>query len=172
MNILVFNGSPRRYGRTGIVAKYIKDTFKTEIIDLSLEELPLFNGEESQNELSSVKEIRRRVKEADAVILASPEYHSGMSGALKNALDFLSKEQFESKPIGLIAVAGGGKGGINALNNMRIVTRGVHGNPFPKQLVLDAIEINRNTNKIAPDAKEKIRSLIEEVIQFTKQLKK
>ncbi|MBM7660059.1 azobenzene reductase [Bacillus mesophilus] len=172
MNIVVFNGSPRRNGRTGIVAKYIKDAFKTEIIDLSLEDLPLFNGEDSQNELSSVKELRTRVTKADAVILASPEYHSGMSGALKNALDFLSKDQFELKPIGLIAIAGGGKGGMNALNNMRIVTRGVHGNPYPKQLILDASEINRNTNEIAPDAKGKIRSLIEEVIQFTEQLKK
>jgi azobenzene reductase len=55
VNIVVFNGSPRRQGRTGIVARYIKDTFNTEIIDLSMKELPFYDGEESQNELSSVK---------------------------------------------------------------------------------------------------------------------
>jgi azobenzene reductase len=112
------------------------------------------------------------VQEADAVILASPEYHNGISGALKNALDFLSKEQFEHKPIGLIAIAGGGKGGINALNNMRIVTRGVNGNPIPKQFVLDAADINRETKALTATAEEQLGLLVNELIQFTKQLNK
>lgn len=60
-----------------------------------------------------------------------------MSGALKNALDFLGSDEFEHKTVALIAVGGGGKGGMNALNNMRIVMRGVYANVIPRQLVLD-----------------------------------
>lgn len=68
--------------------------------------LPLFNGEEEQETIEAVQELKAKVKAADGIVLLSPEYHSGMSGALKNALDFLGSGQFARKPVGLIAVAG------------------------------------------------------------------
>jgi azobenzene reductase len=137
MHIVVVNGSPRKSGRTGIVARHIARQYKAQLIDLSEEAIPLYNGEASQEELPSVLHLRRQMQQADGVILCSPEYHGAMSGALKNALDFLSSDQLEHKPVALIAVAGGGKGGINALNNMRTVMRSLHANTIPKQLVLD-----------------------------------
>ncbi|MFC0272164.1 NADPH-dependent FMN reductase [Metabacillus herbersteinensis] len=139
MKLVVINGSPRKKGRSRIAAIYLADTYKAELIDLSEYQLPLFNGAEEQSELQAVQKVKQIVKEADAIVLVSPEYHSGMSGALKNFLDLLSNEQFANKPVGLIAVAGGGKGGINALTNMRTVMRGLYANAIPKQLVLDPI---------------------------------
>jgi azobenzene reductase len=137
MHIVVVNGSPRKSGRTGIVARHIARQYRAQLIDLSKEVIPLYNGEASQEELPSVLYLRQQMQQADGVILCSPEYHGAMSGALKNALDFLNSDQFEHKPVALIAVAGGGKGGINALNNMRTVMRSLHANAIPKQLVLD-----------------------------------
>ncbi|AGX03181.1 MULTISPECIES: NADPH-dependent FMN reductase [Bacillaceae] len=137
MKIAVFSGSPRKKGRTGIAARYIAKKYGADLIDLSLGEIPLYSGEQHQYELTAVKELRQRAAEADGIVLASPEYHSAMSGVLKNALDFLSSDQFAHKPVALLAVSGGGKGGINALNNMRTVGRGVYANVIPKQLVLD-----------------------------------
>ena len=64
-------------------------------------------------------------------MLCTPEYHNAMSGALKNSLDYLSSSEFVHKPVALLAVAGGGKGGINALNSMRTVARGY--TPMPSQ---------------------------------------
>lgn len=94
MKITVISGTARKKGRTKVAASYIANTYQADLIDLSEFSLPVFNGEEEQFSLENVQQLKAAVKDADAVVLLSPEYHSGMSGALKNALDFLSNEQF------------------------------------------------------------------------------
>ncbi|MDQ0200169.1 NADPH-dependent FMN reductase [Neobacillus ginsengisoli] len=168
MNIVIINGSPRKKGRTGIAARFIAKKYNAELIDLSEANIPLYSGESEQTELSQVQQLKKIVKEADAVILASPEYHSGMSGALKNALDFLGSEQFAHKPVALLAVAGGGKGGINALNNMRVVVRGLYANAIPKQLVLDPHCFDYEQNTLTYESEELVDALFKELIMYTK----
>jgi azobenzene reductase len=121
-----------------------------------------------QAELENVVNLRTKVKQADGVLLLSPEYHSGMSGTLKNALDFLGSEQFHSKPVGLLAVAGGGKGGINALNNMRVVGRGVYANVIPKQLVLDPHCFDYENDTLNTESAELVDALYKELVMYTK----
>jgi azobenzene reductase len=168
MKITVINGTPRKKGRTKIAATYLANTFQTEYIDLSEFELPVFNGEEHQATLENVKKLRETIHASNAIVLLSPEYHSGMSGALKNALDFLSSEQFAHKPVAIIAVAGGGKGGINALTNMRTVMRGVYANVIPKQLVLDPINFDYDNGTVTEDAEVGIKDVMEELMMYAK----
>ncbi|AME05905.1 NAD(P)H-dependent oxidoreductase [Bacillus siamensis] len=167
MSILVISGTPRKNGRTRIAASYNRDRFQTDFIDLSKSELPLYNGEEEQNDLPSVQELRRQVKKSSAVVLLSPEYHSGMSGALKNAIDFLSSDCWRYKPAAIIAAAGGGKGGMNALANMRTVMRGVYANVIPKQLVLDPIHIDMERRTVSEDMAVSLTDMMEELNMFT-----
>ncbi|KXG10000.1 NADPH azoreductase [Anoxybacillus sp. P3H1B] len=166
MKLVVINGSPRQMGRTGIVAEYIAKNYGAELIDLSKPALPLYNGEESQNLLPAVIRLRQLVQQADGVVLCSPEYHSAMSGALKNALDFLGKNEFEHKPVALIAVGGGGKGGINALNNMRTVMRGVYANVIPNQLVLDPVSFAEKS--LTATAAEQVDVIIATLTRYMK----
>lgn len=166
MKITVISGTARKQGRTRIAASYITRTYQAELIDLSEFILPIFNGDEEQNSLENVRKLKASVKEADAVVLLSPEYHSGMSGALKNALDFLSNEQFSGKPVALFACAGGGKGGMNALANMRIVACGVYANVITKQLVLDPIHIDEEHQTVTEAAKANIKNVMEELLLF------
>jgi azobenzene reductase len=166
MKLLVINGSPRKKGRTRLAAAFIAEKYGAAHIDLSVLNLPVFNGEEDQEKLEAVQELKNQVKAADGVILLSPEYHSGMSGALKNALDYLGSSHFAHKPVGLIAVAGGGKGGINALNNMRTVMRGVYANAIPKQLALDPICFDYENKKLLEDSAVLVAQLIEELKMY------
>jgi azobenzene reductase len=169
MKLLIINGSPRKKGRTGIVMRSIARKYEIESIDLSGDgAVPLYNGEMEQDHLESVIQLRKRVKEADGVILTSPEYHSGMSGVLKNALDFLGSEHFKHKPVALLAVAGGGKGGINALNNMRTVMRGVYANAIPRQLVLDPICFDYEHDSLKEEPTKLVEALVEELKLYTK----
>ncbi|MEC1615041.1 NAD(P)H-dependent oxidoreductase [Bacillus mojavensis] len=166
MNILVMSGSPRTHGRTRVAAAFISSLYHTDLIDLSEFILPLFNGETEQAELMRVQELKQRVSEAEVIVLLSPEYHSGMSGTLKNALDFLSNEQFKYKPVALLAAAGGGKGGINALNNMRTVMRGLYANVIPRQLVLDPVTIDVENATVTEHMAVSIKELMEELRMF------
>jgi multimeric flavodoxin WrbA len=61
------------------------------------------------------------VRAAQGIILATPEYHGGYSGVLKNALDLMGFEEFEGKVRGLVGVSGGGMGAFGSLNNLRAV---------------------------------------------------
>lgn len=65
-----------------------------------LGELPLFNPDRETSPPAGVDAFRARVAEADALIIASPEYAHGVTGTIKNALDWLvSFEPFASKPV-------------------------------------------------------------------------
>lgn len=82
---------------------------------------------------SAAARLRRLVGRADGVILATPEYHGGYSGVLKNALDHLSGAQLEGKVIGLIGVGGSWTGGVDALNGLRTVGRSLRAWVLPEQ---------------------------------------
>lgn len=67
----------------------------------------------------------------------------------------------------IIAAAGGGKGGMNALANMRTVMRGVYANVIPKQLVLDPIHIDLERRTVSEDMAVSLKEMIEELNMFT-----
>ena len=64
-----------------------------------LEALPLYNGDvEAAGLPEPVQDFQRRIEAADALLFATPEYNSSIPGALKNALDWLSRP-FDATPL-------------------------------------------------------------------------
>ncbi|MCS6936149.1 MAG: NAD(P)H-dependent oxidoreductase [Candidatus Bipolaricaulota bacterium] len=128
--ILGINGSLRRTGSRTLHALEIAlrgaadAGAHTELLDLKQLDLPFYDDRpDVQSYPPSVFTLVERVRWADGLILASPVYHGTLSGAMKNALDFLellSNDQppwLENKVVGLISVAGGNSG-INTINSM------------------------------------------------------
>ena len=107
----------------------------TQMIDLRLFQLPFCNGGALYPNYPDVDSLRLHIQSAQAIIVCSPEYHGGMSGVLKNALDLLDERHLAGKVVGLIAVAGG-VSSTNALNMMRIICRQLHCWVLPDQLVV------------------------------------
>ena len=72
--------------------------------------LPLFN-QDSEGDLTPrpVLELRSRIRSADAVLIASPEYNSSIPGVLKNLIDWASRpygqSSFARKPVSVVGAS-------------------------------------------------------------------
>ena len=108
---------------------------EAEILDLREMTLPFCDGGSEYPDYRDVEVLRDKVKAADGLILATPEYHGSVSGVLKNALDLMSFEHLSGKVAGIISVLGG-QTNSNALNDLRIIVRWVHGWVIPEQIAV------------------------------------
>lgn len=107
---------------------------KTELIDLRDYQLIFCDGKDDESRYpKDVARLRDAVRRSQGIILATPEYHGGYSGVLKNALDLMGFDEFEGKMLGLVGVSGGAMGGFGALNSLREVGRALHAWVVPQQ---------------------------------------
>ncbi|MEO8278219.1 MAG: NAD(P)H-dependent oxidoreductase [Ideonella sp.] len=89
--------------------------------------------ERSEQALALIAAVRR----ADGVIIATPSYHGGISGLVKNAIDFIEDTRddeapyFEGRAIGLIVCADGAQAMGTTLISMRAVVHALRGWPTP-----------------------------------------
>lgn len=108
---------------------------EVEILDLRQMNLPFCNGGDDYPDYPDVEKLRNAVKEADGLILVTPEYHGSVSGVLKNALDLMSFEHLSGKVVGGISILGG-QSNNNALNDLRTILRWVHAFVIPDQIAI------------------------------------
>lgn len=137
---------------------------EVEILDLREMQLPFCNGEQEYPDYPDVQKLQNAVSRADGLILATPEYHGSISGVLKNALDLMSFEQLSGKVTGLISVLGG-QPNSNALNDLRIIMRWVHGWVIPEQ-----IAIGQAWKAFSPEGKLLDEKLAQRFDQFAQSL--
>lgn len=83
-------------------------------------------------------------------MIGSPEYHGTMTGALKNALDFLEGRHLRDKQVALVGVAGGSMGATNTVNTLQLIMRNLHAWPLPA-----SPSIPSAYNAFTPDGKLK-----------------
>ena len=74
--------------------------------------LPLYDNdlEDAEGLPEAVETLVRQIAEADAVAISTPEYNSGVSGVLKNALDWISRTEgnvWADKPVAIMSAIAG-----------------------------------------------------------------
>lgn len=97
--------------------------------------LPFCNGGDFYPEFPDVEILRESVLKADCLLISSPEYHGGISGVLKNAIDLLSQKHFQNKKVGIISVLGGIPS-TNAVNQLVQICHNLHAWVLPRPLIL------------------------------------
>ena len=109
MKILAISGSLRAASvNTGLLRAVARlaPAHVSVMVYPDLATLPLFNPDFEASDPAPVANLRALIINADAVIIASPEYAHGITGAMKNALDWMvGCEAFVQKPVALFNAA-------------------------------------------------------------------
>lgn len=86
--------------------------------------LPLYDGDEEDagGIPAAVQALADQITGADAILISTPEYNSGISGALKNALDWVSRTEgnpWKDKPLAILSATAGRTGGARTQTMLR-----------------------------------------------------
>jgi chromate reductase len=181
ITILGFAGSLRKgsFNKALLRAalELVPEDAKLEIFDL--EGIPPFNQDFESHAPAKVKQFKTKIRKADAVLIATPEYNYSIPGVLKNAIDWASRpygdNAFEGKPVAVMSASGGMLGGARAQYHLRqaFVFLNMHAVNRPEVIVTFADEkIDEDGNVTDRKTKEKIRQLLESLIVWTRRLQK
>lgn len=106
MKILAISGSLRSVSLNSALLRAMAQLAPSGIsVELYAElgRLPLFNPDIEASDPPPIARLRTQILAADAVVIASPEYAHGITGAMKNALDWMvGCEAFVNKPVALL----------------------------------------------------------------------
>jgi chromate reductase, NAD(P)H dehydrogenase (quinone) len=154
--ILAICGSTRKASVNLTLLKIITELSR-ETLDISIFEglagIPHFNPD-LDNEMppEAVTAFRRLLKEADGILICTPEYAMGVPGTLKNAIDWVvSSCELSHKPVALITASSQGfKGHASLLETLRIIECNITDEmqmviPFVKTKIRDNSITDRKT---------------------------
>jgi chromate reductase, NAD(P)H dehydrogenase (quinone) len=128
-----------KYQITVVVGSLRKDSFNrmlaSAIVKLApqdfsftqakIDDLPLYNQDDDENQAESVKRLKNAIKSAHGILFVTPEYNRSIPGVLKNAIDCASRpygqSAWEGKPAGILGASVGAVGTAMAQQHLRNV---------------------------------------------------
>ena len=180
IRIAVIIGSTRP-GRNGeAVAKWVYEIARKrsdaefELVDIKDFDLPLLDEPVPPSLGQYTKEHTRvwaaKIDSFDAYVFVTPEYNHGISGALKNAIDFLFKE-WNNKAAGFVGY--GGAMGVRAVEHLRLVMGELLVADVRAQVALSLFTDFENFRvfKPAPQQEQSVNAMLDQVIAWGGALK-
>ena len=116
-----------------------------------VEKLNAFNVERQQAQRRILEEAKLIVASLDldrtkVLVIASPGYHGGISGLVKNALDYLEelredpRPYLDGRPVGLITTGAGWQATMTTMQSLRSVVHALRGWPTPLGVAVNSTE--------------------------------
>src|ERR1700716_2167572 len=124
LNVLAVVGSLHRESVTRNVIQQVAGQLESagcsvDVLDFANEPLALYNPD-TAHDLPGYAELQARVERADVIVLGTPDYHGGISGATKNFLDHFWRE-FTGKLFATIVASH--EKGLTVTDQLRTVAR-------------------------------------------------
>jgi chromate reductase, NAD(P)H dehydrogenase (quinone) len=151
IKLVAFCGSLRKasFNRMALSAFIERLPAGVSLSTIEIGDWPLYNADvQAQGFPASVQAAQKAMLEADGLVLVTPEYNYGVSGVLKNAIDWLSRmtpQPFAAKPIAMFGASGGLLGTARAQYQLRQTLVFLDGRPINKPEVM----IGQAQNKFA-----------------------
>src|SRR5215217_685725 len=179
VRILGIAGSLRRdsYNRATLRAatELVPDGATIETFEL--DGIPGFNQDEEQNPPAKVVELKKRIREADAILIVTPEYNYSVPGVLKNAIDWASRpygdNAWDGKPAAIMGASVGTIGTARAQYHLRQMMVFLNMFPVnqPEVMIGNASERFDAQGKLTDDAtKNFIRQLLQNLVEWTRRI--
>jgi len=180
VSILGFAGSLRKGSHNkallGAALELVPKGARLEIFDL--EGIPPYNQDLENQPPEKVKEFKAKIRAADAILIATPEYNYSIPGILKNAIDCASRPHgdnaFEHKPVAIMGASPSMIGTARAQYHLRqcFVYLTCFALNQPEVMVSSAQEkIDKNGKVTDQQTRERIRELLERLVAWTDTLK-
>lgn len=144
-----------------------------------LRDIPFYNSDDEGGDgamPAAVVAFRQAIADADALLIATPEYNYSVPGVLKNAIDWASRSPkgspLNDKPAALLG-AGGMSGTMRAQFHLRqiMVHNNVHVLNKPEVYIARAWErFDQAGNLSDPQARQMVQSLVEGLVAWAKRL--
>jgi len=179
IRILGIAGSLRRdsYNRATLRAAIELAPEDASIDIFELDGIPGFNQDEEQNPPANVVELKRRIREADAILFVTPEYNYSVPGVLKNAIDWASRPYGDSawngKPAAIMGASVGTIGTARAQYHLRQMMVFLNMFPVnqPEVMIGNASEKFDAQGNLTNDvAKQFIRQLLQNLVDWTRRI--
>jgi chromate reductase len=176
VQVLGIAGSLRRgsYNQAALRAakSLAPEGMEIDIFD-NLSDIPLFNQDNEKNPPAAVVELKRRIRAADAILIATPEYNYSIPGVLKNAIDWASRPYGDSawagKPAAILGAAPSALGTVRAQYHLRqmFVFLNVYCLNQPEVMIVDAANRFDSAGNLTHEpTKQFIRDLLKNLMDW------
>lgn len=180
MKFLAICGSLRKKSTNMGLLRYAQahapEGVEFAIADIS--QIPFYNADHAEEKPASVLKLFEQLAEADALVFGCPEYNYSLAPALKNAIDWASREPgnplLTGKPASIMG-AGGGMGTSRAQYHLRQVFVYVNVHPLNSPEVFANAFTNSfdgDGNLVDKKIQENIVAQLNALVAWTKQLQK
>lgn len=143
----------------------------------ALDGIPIFNQDTERTPPAAVTEFKSKIRAADAVLIATPEYNFSIPGVLKNAIDWASRpygdNSWDGKPVGVMGATLGAFGTARAQYHLRqvFVTLNMPALPKPEVLIVNAADkFDAQGNLTDESTREHIGKFVQALVTWTRQL--
>lgn len=166
--ILAICGSTRQNSANLNLLNAITKLFSDEVdirIFEGLSKIPHFSPDlDNDNPPGDVSGFRQQLKQADGILICTPEYAMGVPGTLKNAIDWtVSSMEFSHKPVVLITASTlGHKGHQSLMETLKIIEADIADS---SQLVIPHIKTKLNGDEIIdPETEKRVKEVLYSLI--------
>lgn len=134
--------------------------------------LPIYDPDATER-VPEATRLLDLAREADGLIIVSPGYHGGLSGLVKNALDYFEDlrgeprgSYLDGRAVGCIAVAHGWQAAVGTLHQLRQVVHALRGWPTPFGAVVNSSEVRLDDPASVPASVEQLQLVGRQVVEF------
>ena len=168
IRVLAVCGSMREISYSSRLAIIALDAVRehgaeTRLLELSAIDLPTYNPDKEAMDHPGLRAATEAVNWADAFLLASPDYHGSMSGAMKNFLDFYWAE-FAGKLFGYLCASH--EKGLTVMEQMRTSVRQCYGWSLPYGVSVHGSQDFDSSGLTNPQVARRLQMLVRDLVVY------